>query len=416
MIHEDYNRDVHDILSRLAYTRSIKSLVPNTTELEIICDINILHSLFFIHDNLRKLSIEFSDESPGIHFYDIFCSILPRIPNLVALSLTRNEESGDLKNEELPYQDEFISALRQLVFLENLCTTGFKYSQEMMDCLVSLPNLKTLVIDVASSFTLKEHVLETVASATNTQMFPRLKHFTIYSDLAFFNHLISMRICPPNVESLEAVVVDEAMNTVLEKCFQRLAADWVNLSTLSLSFEFCTGEKLLHSNALQALSTLHHMRYFYLDGLTAITDSELSLLVENWPQLSNLFLRMDLEDILPRLTLSVLASIAKLCKNIKCISLCVDATQHCDIPHDVPVMEHLEQVSFGFSPISDPEMVALTLDRVCPLICEVKATDGRPANELSATYQRGWIQVSKSLKLIHDALKQRNTESQDRTR
>ena len=409
----DYAKLVHKFLARFAYTNSVQCLVPNIEVLELhYHESNFLNTLIFLGPRLERLTIKNLNTPASL--YNTVTTLLSRAPSISKLSLQCN-----LTIDTMPFDNDFALACGTLSGLEELTLYDYQLTPNALLSLSSLPQLQYFGYKSSKKITYGK--LNESFSCKFKKLcspYPRLRKVTFNSHYSALTFFLSMEILVPTIEHLTLDIRGKVVDGDMMEICKKIGQYWRNISYLHIKANNVEDSQTQFFATYLPLSNLQKMRKFMFVHLKAliITDEEVRILTQCWPQLSSFVLFSHFGEFYlteSKLTLSALAYFANNCPNIEELILRVDGKKKFKILPETPVMKELKLLCFCCSPILEPEAVAFELSKVLDPttrhdtgFSQIKEeiTDELKKEILQACYE-DWMRVLKSLKLIAEVEK-----------
>ncbi|PFH47527.1 hypothetical protein AMATHDRAFT_67573 [Amanita thiersii Skay4041] len=400
------------VFDDIARTRTTLSVLPNMHSLEWEGPITL--AVMFMHPGVRRFAIclplilDLTAITPGTDNIEavpspdspilktFLAEVQDRMPNLHHLDVRMNFALRRIEGE-------MVKLITGLPRLKKITMPRFCVTTNVMNALSKLDSLSCIEFQYSSEQgsgdpedihefrpTLEEGVLLSLWDLSLT---------ICYEDA---NRFLSASFAPTNIKMLfldshlfeSPENIHELLVTISQKCQLLESLALITLvhptlppdaqAELSESITFQTLKPLLNCPNLNSFELVH-------DNPILITQAEVEVLAEAWPNLETLILNNEPVFInCSTLTLEALIPFAKHCPRLRHLGLFINAStlghEYCSTPtssvspskrarvgYDGPAFKSLKKLSMGVSPISDEKGVALFLSTLCPVDCRVEA-------------------------------------------
>ncbi|KAI0773038.1 hypothetical protein BD413DRAFT_690697 [Trametes elegans] len=379
------------IFDEIARTRPTFNVLPKLSSLSWLSEKGdrTRLSLMFMHDNIKHFAVRLiptDDYSFGVFFQEIAL----RMPKLIELDLRFNFPMRDI-------EEALCKLLTDLPELEKIILPKFTLTAKIIEQLSKSPKLRVVQFEFPESQgTGDVSDVHNWFPNVDEEAFPALHDLSVSVHLPHMIRFLNSDFSPSHLQCLYVHVlyvvppyqVQEFLESVAKNCKQltQLFLDFAGDPSPLIFRTSLPDEDRIGWNSLRPLTKLPKLTQFELHWETAlaVTHADVEELASSMPALEVLVLNPEPLPTPqpPALTLRALIPFAQHCRNMRELSLCVDASAtdtledaarelHAALP---PVrFQKLRELTFGLSRITHPESIALFLSRLCPVGVTVAA-------------------------------------------
>ncbi|KZS97036.1 hypothetical protein SISNIDRAFT_493291 [Sistotremastrum niveocremeum HHB9708] len=374
------------VFQELALSRPSMELLPNLQTLRWTASRPrfLRSALVFIHKGLTSLTLSITRPDGAKFLESIFYMLSERTPNLTHFEL-------DCPRPVSEYEDSFVTFLSSLQRLRRLVLPHFFLTTAVMHALGPLPDLLDIVLQKGDHVGASKD-LASLSFPTNRDFFPCIRTLSLDSSLFEAQRLLGSKgsrgfstLTELHISSLALESPHDIQSFIA--CIPEFCPNLTSLmlALLALSVVSPSHPTEITLPILKPVLNIPHLIDF---GITynyplKLTNADVAVLAENWPNLRSLYLCESSYDTHERsatsLTLHSLLPFAKHCSKLEQLGIFIDACppessdDDClDLTSTRKTFESLKLLLVGqsFLPPASVVPTALFLAEILPPNCE----------------------------------------------